>query len=448
MKYSLIFIVSILLFASCNKGVQVNSLKELKTNLVPEVESFIINPNEDIYIEGQQGTVIFFPASSLVYDDGTLVKNEVKVNLQEFYSNSEIISNNLSTLSDSLFLETGGMIKIEAIANGEALHINPSKSYVVCFPGKNNENMELFYGDFTSNNTINWEIEDIANYEDTNTEDYTYTKRDTTLIPKYIGVSCWSGGISKPNGLDCNFNWEIKHKDSTLFRYIKNLYKDSIDLKNQMTESNLRVEMKLKIANNGKVKSINFDTITVFNSRIEKVINSLPLFDMNKMYCEPVYEYSLCIGITDQIDRDEYAKKFNDKYSRYKNKAIEYVDKKELEYYVLSATKLDWINCDRFIEEESDRLDFLVSVNNPRETSVVLIFNDFKGIMNGVLENDTFIFNQIPKDVDINVIAISHEEGKPKMAKVSTSSGKAELKLNDFKTFSLDELKEELNTIN
>lgn len=446
-KQYLILIIGALSLYSCNQEREINSIEDLQKILKPKTERFVINPNQDNFIEGEKGTVLYFPSNSLVYDDGSPVTTEVQLQLNEFYSVSDIISENLSTLSDSLLLETGGMINISATSEGKKLKLDPSKSYVVCFPKREKKNMELFYGENNSDN-INWKVESIANYVDTNSYGFNYLKSDTSLITEYLGVSGWSSSSFGPKGRDCSFGWQIKHSDSTVFRYIKKLYEDSTKLENQMKSSDSHVRMHFEIGEDGIVKSLSHDSITAFNSRVEKVIMSLPPFDMNKMYCAPEYEYWLSVGVTDHIDRDQYLEKFNEKYTNYRNKAVEHINAKELDYYILSATKLDWINCDRFINTESKKDDLFVSVKNPEKTKVILVFKDFNSILNGTPKDGGFVFNQIPIDEAITVLAISHAEGKCRMAKYTTNSSKGKLELNNFQTFTLEQLTDELNNIN
>lgn len=447
-KYCIILIIGVLFLISCKQEVEINSLESLRENISPQSEKFNPNPNQDNYIEGKQGTVIFFPANSFVYTNGKPVNGEIEINLEEYYSVSDIISNNLSTLSDSLLLESGGMINIKATSKGKEVQINPSMSYVVCFPKKGKKEMELFYGNKNSNGELNWKLENAANYQNEKTDRINNLNVDSSFVNEYVGISCWTSSSTGPNSRNCRFNWNLIHKDSTVFQYIKNLYKDSIELENQMREINSRVEMEFKIGNDGKIKSISFDSKTPFNSRIGKIMYALPPFDMNKMYCESGFEYSLCIGVTDVILPEEYLERFNKKYSQYKNKAIEYINKKELDYYVLSATKLDWINCDRFLELEAEKLDLFVSIKNPNESDAILVFKKYNSIMNGTPKNGGFVFTQIPNDEEICVLGISHKDGKPTLARSNTNSNKGKLRLDNFKPFTLDELKDELNNTN
>lgn len=447
-KNCLILIIGVLFLVSCTQDVEINSLESLRENISPQSEKFALNPNQDNYIEGKQGTVIFFPSNSFVYDNGKPVEGQVEINLEEYYSISDIISNSLSTLSDSLLLETGGMINIKATSKGKEVKINRSMSYVVCFPKKREQDMGLFYGNRNSDGEINWKLENVANYEDEQTDRINSLSIDSSLVNEYVGISCWSAASTGPNGRNCNFDWNINHKDSTIFKYVKNLYKDSVELEDQMRQSNSRVEMELTLGNDGKIKSISFDSITPFNKRIEKLMYSLPSFKMDEMYCEPGYEYSLCIGVTDYIILEEYLERFDQKYTQYKNNAIEYINKKELDYYVLSATKLDWINCDRFLELESEKVDLFVSVQNQNTSSTILIFKKYNTIMNGTPKNGGFVFNQIPVGEEITILGISYLNGKPNLAKISSNSSKKSFELNNFQTFSLEELKNELNNIN
>ena len=93
---NLIFLIILTLqLVGCDNSEKFNSEEFYsKLNVVPE--KFVINNNIDTFIFGKQGTAIFIPAKSLVYEDGKYPTNQINLVLKEYYSKSEIISLNES----------------------------------------------------------------------------------------------------------------------------------------------------------------------------------------------------------------------------------------------------------------------------------------------------------------------------------------------------------------
>src|SRR5687768_15205549 len=128
MKFLYLVFSILLLFSSC-KSDQVNSLQEVLDSFSPEEQLMTIDPRKDNMIEGKKGSKVFIPANAFQFKDGSLPAEKIVVSLKEFFSISDFVSNNLSTLSDGHLLETGGMLFISAISERKELEINKTKSY-------------------------------------------------------------------------------------------------------------------------------------------------------------------------------------------------------------------------------------------------------------------------------------------------------------------------------
>src|SRR5688572_27388099 len=155
MKQAIVFFCSIIILVSCKE--KINSVQDVMIALAPDEQKSTIDPSVDNLIKGEKGTQVFIPANALRFKDGTVPTGKVKVELKEFFSVSDFISNGLSTTSDSFLLETNGMLYISATADGKELVIDGNKSYTIAFPKTDStKNMELFYGDSTATGIVNW----------------------------------------------------------------------------------------------------------------------------------------------------------------------------------------------------------------------------------------------------------------------------------------------------
>lgn len=132
-----------LTFFNCStdkrKNNPVHSLGDILMNMSPMPEQFKIDPSEESLIKGERGTVIYIPANSFQYADGTPSSGSVEIKLKECYSFTEMIGENLQTVSGDQMLQTAGMIYVDASANGKRLLIKEGAAIVIGFPKKKKE---------------------------------------------------------------------------------------------------------------------------------------------------------------------------------------------------------------------------------------------------------------------------------------------------------------------
>ena len=100
------FIVLSVILISCSSNqedsqernyITMNEVKDVMTNLKPLKTKFEISANEESIINGEEGTVIYIPANSFVFEDGTKPKGEIEIELKECYTNASIIGQGLHT---------------------------------------------------------------------------------------------------------------------------------------------------------------------------------------------------------------------------------------------------------------------------------------------------------------------------------------------------------------
>lgn len=83
----------------------------------PESESsnnFNIQSTIQNIVQGTEGSILIIPANSFVYEDGTVIKESVTLELTEAYDLKSILRNGLDTRTSKNLLVTGGMINLKA----------------------------------------------------------------------------------------------------------------------------------------------------------------------------------------------------------------------------------------------------------------------------------------------------------------------------------------------
>ena len=124
------------------------------------------DPTQDIVFEGQKGGRVRIPAFSLCDAQGQPVRGLVEVDLIEAYTFEDMILQNLQTASGSGFLQTGGMVYVEARdLNGQKLQLHPERPMTVAMPGGDKpmpQGMQVFLASREPNaqaNDLSWDLQ-------------------------------------------------------------------------------------------------------------------------------------------------------------------------------------------------------------------------------------------------------------------------------------------------
>lgn len=127
--------------------------KKLHQLIDKEGQEHLIDPSESTVILAKQGTIVRIPANAF----GGVAKGEkITIKVTEVFKKSDMILYNLGTISDGKPLETGGMIKVEAFANGKQLDLLPNKEIQLEVPTNDPQKKMQHFEAQTVNNNINW----------------------------------------------------------------------------------------------------------------------------------------------------------------------------------------------------------------------------------------------------------------------------------------------------
>lgn len=137
---------------SSNSFTKQDSLEFFK-RFSPKTQTFTINTGKDQHVFGERGTHIAIEKNSFVFEDGTPVKSEVKIELKEFYDKKTILLAGLATQTENGFLESGGMVHLQATADEKKVKLK--KEITIEMPTANTkvssqEGMQVY---FASNNS-------------------------------------------------------------------------------------------------------------------------------------------------------------------------------------------------------------------------------------------------------------------------------------------------------
>lgn len=453
-KFVLLFVLP-LTFAGCqedeislneNQTTEFKSdFTDLKDSLSSTIEIIILNTSVDTLITCAKGTKLYFEKNSFTYPNGKLASGSINLQIKECYSLADFISEDLTTTSNGEILESGGMIHIQVTdENDSILILKEGAEYGLFFPKESkSEDMYTFYGDRNEDSVLDWTIAPVSS-SPVQTVQPANPGSLISLSCK-LAITSYTTQIGKKS-----VDWKFQNQPGDVYTYFDSIFDKTNDTFNFMCGTDQSIELTLTIDKNGDVVKLFFvqSTNPQADSIVSSFIQNLPLFDMTKMGDSWTSDnFNLGFSAQNVVDHSEYKSAFEEQYKSFKDKAVEQVPQAELNYYVLSATQMGWINCDRFWNTEAPKEDFFVSIDSQKETSVYLVFREIRSLMNGKLLNSKMKFDKIPIGSSVKLIGIQYNGGKPFMAIANTTTKNQDYKLDNFKEFTLDELEQELNSI-
>jgi TonB family protein len=409
------------------------------------VQVFKINSTKDISIIGQEGTVISIKANSF----GKVESNTIELRLKEYYRMSDIAFSNLTTETvDGKILETGGMIYLEAKdINGKELKLE--KTIELKFPKKEDKKgMKLFNGELVEEK-VKWNeqyqldsysgmaneelverefftvVEDMPRFPGTKSEEESTKKtieffQKNIIYPSIAKEESISGIVYISYIINENGNIE----EPTVVRGVSPI----LDLEA------IRVVSKLPKFSPGtqrkKAVSVKFTIPIKFNLSGVEYSSARKISAFNKLAEKKVD--SLMNNIVNTTDFDSTSSGVN---------KVDLVN-----YYIFSSSNLGWINCDRFIFNKYNKVNFRV-INTEKNIPVKLIFNELNSLMVSYSNNGVAQFNSIPFGKKVTVFSIKMMNNKPFAAFQETIIGKEEFEL-EYKEVSQKDIKAFKNRIN
>ncbi|GAH72739.1 unnamed protein product, partial [marine sediment metagenome] len=129
---------------------------ELATWVPLAKQTFPINPKKGGTIEGKDGTLVIIPTNAFVDDDNKVIKDEIVFELVEALKWEDMLAYNLATMNDDKVLSTGGMVRVQAFADGKQVNINPKRPVYIEIPTDNYDPSMMAWEGEVKNGDVNW----------------------------------------------------------------------------------------------------------------------------------------------------------------------------------------------------------------------------------------------------------------------------------------------------
>jgi TonB family protein len=385
------------------------------------VQTFILNANEDKTIMCKEGTKITIKSNSFETESGRSVKGDIKFQVKEYYKTSDILLANLTTTSNNNILETGGMLYTEAFYNGEKCQLKEGTTIEIAFPTKDKkDDMKLFSGQWDKE-TINWIVESATDLSKV------YSSAVVDEIPSF------PGGEKKMMEFLLK---KIKYPQNALGQGIQGVVYVAFVVGSDGTLENVKI-----------LKGVH----PTLDETALSAVNQMPKWKPGKQKGEFVnVRFTLPIRFRSSdgdfnTNNIQYAKDFE---SRTTDENLQQAEISEISQYIFCASRLGWINCDRFYKDNNPKIDYLVNIGNTENVDIKIVFNEINSILTGWTNKGKYIFNNVPTGHSITLVAVKYENNQYYLAiKKTNITRNGESSLN-FEPMTMSRLKTEMEKLN
>ena len=406
-----------------------NLLKELLKTFEVEPQQFIIDNTKDSLLACKYGTVVLIPANAL---EG---KTGIVFTVKEFYKQSEFILNNLTTVSNNQLLESGGMLYLKATYNDKDVAVNVKNPIKIFLPDTkwNMDNMQLFVGNEIKKETDSKleSIEDGDRKINWVGQGQYFQRKSIKREVKVLNIQDNPYRVvEKRKGLKAVFFYNPRTIDLpklALIDSLKNKFGyDRIKLKKTRSKINNETDLQNDLLTwRGKI-------IRSYSANIgDSVWMPLELAKKNKLAYGLVkisvinsFNFGNQLFGGDKIDLFD-----GDKIPKSGKQTSEVLMAEVNGKYSVDLTRLGYINCDRFYNDNRPKYDYVVNLNDDAKCYyTVMLFENFNSLFDGMYKNTKVGFANVPKNEPVKIISIGiNKKGVPVYAVKSTKVNKEEL---------------------
>ncbi|MES2762533.1 MAG: hypothetical protein V4677_10010 [Bacteroidota bacterium] len=403
--------------ASASKNVK----EFYKKQRLKNTEYFTFTNNKGFTYKGKGGTVLVFPPG--VFD--CKAQDFVKLEVCEFSDLATIVKSNLSTLSNGKLLETNGMVYCKAYSNNKEVELKKGRSFKCMFNKPKSNGFKLFEGEEVDGD-INWKnpVNEVA-VKNNPVQKIKIAKAENTK--KEALTICTYG---TPNDI-ADIENSLKFQADPL-AHIISYFIDNYDIAfNDLVPfaPNESIMLNFILTKSGRLTFV--DSGDPVNPRIKNKLigyfekmplvngytnpetgekEDLPLYMAvcpNKLLNERLENDNSNIDKVNELIAEKERQEKERQFRIEKNQAFS--DKiNEATNISFNASKMGWINCDRFINDNRQRvsLDF-VDLYQYTSYNVQIVFTKINSIY--ALRRDVAA-NDIPINEPVKIIFVGMKE--------------------------------------
>lgn len=341
-----------------------------------EKQLFTINPLKDTLIICKQGTKLVFYKSCFEDFKGNVTKTPVNITIKECYNYPDMVKENLNTHCDNDYLESKGMIWVDAQSEGKKLNLREGFDMPIDFAGYVTEDYNLYYSNTNKYSLTNWQLDTLGKIP------------NPIIIPN--SGKYW----------DITFNYFLDNYKLSKSGML-GLYKKNWDL--HFTSENTKMA--------GFTACINQDIY--LNMACQKF----------RDLCSDIYREVPNIKNSSRETHFGFSCISRDSLNRWlANDTIQKKVNKQIFSYTMNSpyfsSRLGWINCDHPITsslfKREIKYDELRFTNYPKDgfTQTYLLLKKRKAIANPSGDNSNPVFYSLPKNAEATLFSYKLVNGQ------------------------------------
>ncbi len=405
---------------SLNRRVELFAFYHFKDFPEKEKQEFYIDNSKDTTLYGNEGTMIKIPANSIRPKSST---NKFRLILSEYYSNPDVVFNNMSTRTDSEILETGGMINLEIFNKDQKCTLKENVQVGFPVQAARNDKMDIFHGVESKEEGVIWRQNSNVNEPFITYESYIVLAED---MPQFNG-----GAIDEfKSYIQRHIKYPLIAIDSGYCGRV--IVTFTVD-----TDGRIRNAKVVR----GAYASLNAEALRIISQSNKWTPGNTGGKNVPVQLTVPV-DFILdddCVFVVDTINRGgEFYSSVND--TNFNKSSVE-----QINYYIFNTLSLGLINCDWYVFRNKPKTNQKVIVNGLGSISAHIIFSDYNVVLSGVKFDDGFIFSGVPAKENINILVIKRIGEKVFYAVEKTTVSSHAVKITDFSEITFEDLKEKLN---
>jgi len=468
------------------------------------IQHYNLDATQEQVIDCDAGSTVIIPENAFTFADGSPIGDaNLTIEIKEAFSYSDFISEGLFTHSKGEMLETGGMMYINATADGKEVALREGQSLEIIYPlQETKDGMELFYAENDENGNLDWsqanqnigttdvKKEDLIiglNFDDLLNYDFGVLKKPVLSfekLPARPKVRKMPHPPAKPQyGFPADYK-KYEEKYQNYEKALSDYYIQKPLEEEKLADWNVEVTNRISQIWQYKKDFKEIHAQVQAKSGILKIkehIDKRSEYQILRMF-NAILDRGLTLKIDDKklfrkafgnemrnIKRERHITIQETDYSKYKvanivggvikrslndlkNKALELeyektgkVDGRGFSSYITSINQLGWINCDRFTNY-SEKCDLYVK-DESNGTQYFLIFDDIKSMLRPSSDNGGVVFSNIPENMNVKILGIRLVDSKPYIAVKEYKTKDTNVLNMDFQPGSLSMIKNELSKL-
>lgn len=452
-----------------------NDLQAFCAQAAPTLQVFWVRAGRDTVLLAQQGTRLLVPARAF---DVPASSGLVELRLREFYSIPDIVLAGLGTRAGLDLLETGGMLHLDATADGQTVQLRPNMQILVQLPTRQQlPGMQLYEGvSNDASHAPDWQLPANSNPASSRANLGKWVALHPPKSPRWPRLDMNEKAFLN----EFERLMPDSKADQARLRRKRTIGPDERSVLKELSQENhtaIRHALVFEVVVDSTGTLLPPQRIagdSVLGEKALTALKQLPaLHAASFMSTLPhgrrtvstargvfsvLYARSgrRLVGFSWQLmdkqlseelakeglrRRAEFARQFT---SKGKDSTPLTLDGGL--YYELVAGGLGWINCDRLLGP-GPRVEYAVQAPAPA-TVVSLVFKGQRSILaSSRTDGTTAVFEQVPSGQPATIVALRREKGITYLATTGVSLGQAAPPTLQFRPVTLEELRTELASL-